>query len=95
MDTPQIDDFLLWAATIVVAITAIAGGLVALYRLLTGALNKRLDDISSQLRRNGGTSLRDAVDRIEERTQVLHTDVRELRERLDDHITWHLEKDTK
>ncbi len=95
MDTPQIDDFLLWAATIVVAVTAIAGGLVALYRLLTGALNKRLDDISSQLRRNGGTSLRDAVDRIEERTQVLHTDVRDLRERLDDHITWHLEKDTK
>ena len=95
MDTPQIDDFLLWAATIVVAVTAIAGGLLALYRLLTGALNKRLDDISSQLRRNGGTSLRDAVDRIEERTQVLHTDVRDLRERLDDHITWHLEKDTK
>ena len=95
MDTPQIDDFLLWAATIVVAVTAIAGGLVALYRLLTGALNKRLVDISSQLRRNGGTSLRDAVDRIEERTQVLHTDVRDLRERLDDHITWHLEKDTK
>ena len=95
MDTPQIDDFLLWAATIVVAVTAIAGGLVALYRLLTGALNKRLDDISSQLRRNGGSSLRDAVDRIEERTQVLHTDVRDLRERLDDHITWHLEKESK
>jgi hypothetical protein len=95
VDTPQIDDFLLWAATIVVAVTAIAGGLVALYRLLTGALNKRLDDISSQLRRNGGTSLRDAVDRIEERTQVLHTDVRDLRERLDDHITWHLEKESK
>ncbi len=95
MDTPQIDDFLLWAATIVVAVTAIAGGLLALYRLLTGALNKRLDDISSQLRRNGGSSLRDAVDRIEERTQVLHTDVRDLRERLDDHITWHLEKESK
>jgi hypothetical protein len=95
VETPQIDDFLLWAATIVVAVTAIAGGLVALYRLLTGALNKRLDDISSQLRRNGGSSLRDAVDRIEERTQVLHTDVRDLRERLDDHITWHLEKESK
>jgi hypothetical protein len=95
VDTPQIDDFLLWAATIVVAVTAIAGGLLALYRLLTGALNKRLDDISSQLRRNGGSSLRDAVDRIEERTQVLHTDVRDLRERLDDHITWHLEKESK
>ena len=95
MDTPQIDDFLLWAATIVVAVTAIAGGLVALYRLLTGALNKRLDDISSQLRRNGGTSLRDAVDRIEERQQLIHTDVREVRQRLDDHISWHLTEGNK
>ena len=95
MDTPQIDDFLIWAAGVVVAITAISVGLAALYRLLTASLSKRLDDISSQLRRNGGTSLRDAVDRIEERTQVLHTDVRDLRERLDDHISWHLEKDSK
>ena len=95
MDTPQVDDFIMWAAALVLAVTAIAGGLMALYRLLTASVNKRLDDISSQLRRNGGTSLRDAVDRIEERTQVLHTDVRDLRERLDDHITWHLEKDTK
>jgi hypothetical protein len=92
VETPQIDEFLLWAASIVVAVTVIAGGLAALYRLLTGALNKRLDDISAQLHRNGGTSLRDAVDRIEERTHVLHTDVRDLRERLDDHITWHLER---
>ena len=94
MDTPQIDDFLLWAAAIVVAITAIAGGLVALYRLLPGALSKRLDEVSSQLRRNGGSSLRDAVDRIEEKQTQIHTDVREVRERLDDHITWHLEKGT-
>ena len=93
MDTPQIDDFLLWAAAIVVAITAIAGGLVALYRLLTGALSKRLDEVSSQLRRNGGSSLRDAVDRIEEKQALILTDVRDLRQRVDDHITWHLEKD--
>jgi uncharacterized iron-regulated membrane protein len=93
VETPQVDEFLMWMAGIVLAVTAIAGGLMALYRLLTGALNKRLDDISAQLHRNGGTSLRDAVDRIEERTHVLHTDVRDLRERLDDHITWHLERD--
>ena len=93
MDTPQIDDFLMWAAGVVVAITAISVGLAALYRLLTSSLSKRLDDISGQLRRNGGTSLRDAVDRIEERTQILHTDVRDLRERVDDHITWHLERE--
>jgi uncharacterized membrane protein len=94
VDTPQIDDFLLWAAAIVVAITAIAGGLVALHRLLTGALSRRLDEVSSQLRRNGGSSLRDAIDRIEEKQTQIHTDVREVRERLDDHITWHLEKGT-
>ena len=93
MDTPQIDDFLLWAAAIVVAITAIAGGLAALYRLLTSSLSRRLDDISGQLQRNGGSSLRDAVDRIEERTHILHADVRDLRERVDDHITWHLERE--
>jgi hypothetical protein len=95
VDTPQIDDFLLWAAAVVIAITAIAGGLAALYRLLTASLSKRLDDVSSQLRRNGGSSLRDAVDRIEEKQTQIHTDVREVRERLDDHITWHLTKETK
>jgi hypothetical protein len=95
VDTPQIDDFLLWAAAVVIAITAIAGGLAALYRLLTASLSKRLDDVSSQLHRNGGSSLRDAVDRIEEKQAEIHTDVREVRERLDDHITWHLTKETK
>ena len=91
MDTPQIDDFLLWTAAIVVAITAIAGGLAALYRLLTASLSRRLDTISRELHNNGGTSLRDAVDRIEERQKVVMTDVRDVRERVDDHITWHLE----
>jgi hypothetical protein len=95
VDTPQIDDFLLWAAAVVIAITAIAGGLAALYRLLTASLSKRLDDVSAQLHRNGGSSLRDAVDRIEDKQAQIHTDVREVRERLDDHITWHLTKETK
>ncbi len=91
MDTPQIDDFLIWTAAVVAAITVIGTGLAGLYRLLTGALSKRLDSISSQLVRNGGSSLRDAVDRIEERQAIVHTDLRDLRERVDDHITWHLE----
>ena len=95
MDTPQIDDFLIWAALVVGSVTAIAAGLAALHRLLTANVNKRLDDIGGQLRRNGGSSLRDAVDRIEERQQLIHTDVREVRQRLDDHIAWHLtDKDT-
>ena len=93
MDTPQVDDFIMWAAALVLAVTAIAGGLMALYRLLTLSLNKRLDDIGGQLRRNGGTSLRDAVDRIEKKQTEIQTDVRELRTRVDDHIQWHLDKD--
>ena len=93
MDTPQIDDFLLWTAGIVVAVTAIAGGLAALYRLLTASLSKRLDGISSQLHRNGGSSLRDAVDRIEEKQTEIQRDVRDVRHRLDDHIAYHLDKE--
>ena len=93
MDTPQVDDFIMWAAGIVLAVTAIAGGLMALYRLLTASVNKRLDDIGGQLRRNGGTSLRDAVDRIEEKQTEIQTDVRDLRIRVDDHIQWHLSKE--
>ena len=90
MDTPQIDDFLLWTAAVVVAVTAIAGGLAALYRLLTGSLSKRLDSISSQLHRNGGSSLRDAIDRIEEKQAEIQVDVRDVRAKIDDHIAWHL-----
>jgi uncharacterized membrane protein len=90
MDTPQIDDFLLWTAGVVIAVTAIAGGLAALYRLLTGNLSKRLDDIGSQLRRNGGSSLRDAIDRIEEKQAEIQLDVRDVRAKIDDHIAWHL-----
>ncbi len=91
MDTPQIDDFLMWAAGVVGAVTVIAAGLVGLYRLLTGNLSKRLDSIASQLTRNGGSSLRDAIDRIEERQHATLTDLRDLRDRVDDHISWHLE----
>lgn len=93
METPQVDEFVIWLASIVIAVTAIAGGLVALHRLLTGSLNKRLDDIGSQLKRNGGSSLRDAVDRIEEKQAEIQRDVRDVRQRLDDHITYHLDKE--
>ena len=93
MDTPQIDDFLIWAAIVVGSVTAIAAGLAALHRLLTANVNKRLDDIGSQLKRNGGSSLRDAVDRIEEKQTEIQRDVRDVRQRLDDHIAYHLDKE--
>ena len=95
METPQVDDFLMMAATIIGAIAVITGGLLALYRFLTSAINKRLDAIDAQLKRNGGSSLRDAVDRIEERQADIQTHVVRTADRLDEHITWHLAKETK
>ena len=95
MDTPQVDDFLLWFGGIVTALVVIVGGLAAIRRLLLGAIEKRLDGIDSQLHRNGGTSLRDAIDRIEERQGEMRDYVVRTADRLDEHITWHLEKETK
>ena len=93
MDTPQIDDFLVWFAGIVTALVVIVGGLVAIRRLLLGTVEKRLDGIDSQLKRNGGSSLRDAIDRIEERQGEMRDYVVRTADRLDEHITWHLEKE--
>lgn len=95
MDTPQVDDFLLWFAGVVTAILVIAGGIVALRKLLLGAIDKRLDGIDQQLTRNGGSSLRDAVDRIEERQTDIQTYVRRTADRLDEHVQWHLSKEFK
>lgn len=95
METPQIDDFLMWFAGIVTAVLVISGGLVWLHKLLTGAINKRLDGIDAQLKRNGGSSLRDAVDRIEERQGEMRDYVVRTADRLDEHITWHLDKEKK
>ena len=95
MDTPQVDDFLVWFAGVVTALVVIVGGVVALRKLLLGAIDKRLDGIDQQLHRNGGTSLRDAVDRIEERQTDIQNYVRRTADRLDEHVQWHLEKETK
>lgn len=93
MDTPQVDDFLMWFAGIITALTVIVAGIVALRKLLLGAIDKRLDGIDQQLHRNGGSSLRDAVDRIEERQTDIQTYVRRTADRLDEHIDWHLDKE--
>jgi hypothetical protein len=95
METPQVDDFLMMAATIIGAIAVITGGLLALYRFLTSSISKRLDGIDSQLKRNGGSSLRDAVDRIEERQGEMRDYVVRTADRLDEHIDWHLSQKEK
>ena len=93
MDTPQIDDVALWLGGVAGALLAISGLVVLGKRWLIGDLQKDLDEMKGQLRRNGGTSLRDAVDRIEEKQTEIQRDVRDLRQRLDSHIAYHLDKE--
>lgn len=91
LDTPQVDDFVLSIGAIVGALVVTTSGLIALHRIVFGPVRKDIEGIRNELHRNGGSSLRDAVDRIEERQQEIQTDVRRTAERLDDHIQWHLE----
>lgn len=92
MDTPQIDDMLAMLGGMAAAVLAIVAVVVLLKKWLLGDLRADLDDVRGQLKRNGGTSLRDAIDRIEQRQTDIATDVRRVTERLDDHITFHLEE---
>ena len=93
MDTPQVDDLLIWLGGVAVALTAIVGALALGKRLLLGQVHKDLDDVRKELKPNGGASVRDAIDRIAEKQGEIQRDVREVRQRLDDHISWHLERD--
>ena len=94
MDTPQIDDVILWLGGVAAALLAIVAALAIGKKYLLGELRADLDDVRKELKPNGGASVRDAIDRIAEKQGEIQTDVRELRQRLDDHIAWHLtEKD--
>jgi len=91
MDTPQIDDAILWLGAVAGAFIAIVAAMVVMKKWILGDVVKDLADVKSQLHRNSGSSLRDAVDRIEQRQTDIAADVRRVTERLDDHITFHLE----
>lgn len=95
MDTPQIDDLLIWLGGVAAALIAIVAAIALGKRYLLGDLLKDIDDVRKELRPNGGASVRDAIDRIAEKQGEIQHDVRELRQRLDDHITWHLQKESK
>lgn len=92
LDTPQIDDVILWFGAIIGALVVITGGLVALHRAVFGPVRKDIESIRKEVHPNGGSSLRDSVDRIESRQAEILEDVRRTATRLDDHIHWHLEE---
>ncbi len=94
MDTPQIDDVILWLGGVAAALVAIIAALALGKKYLLGELRADLDDVRKELKPNGGASVRDAIDRIAEKQGEIQRDVHHLRKRLDDHIAWHLtEKD--
>jgi hypothetical protein len=91
MDTPQIDDLLIFLGQIAGAIIAIAAALAILNKVVFSKINKRIEKIDQELHPNGGSSLRDAINRIEESQSEMKTDFKDVREKIDDHIEWHLD----
>ncbi len=92
MDTPQVDDLLMWLGGIAAALIAVVAVITLLRKWILGRLIADIENIQKELRPNGGSSVRDAIDRIAEKQSEIQVDVREVRSRVDDHITWHLEQ---
>lgn len=89
---------ILMIGSIAAAITALIALSMAVRKLLTGAIQKDIDAIRAELKPNGGSSLRDAVDLVVERQTTigreirdLKTELHDLRTKTDDHILWHLD----
>ena len=91
MDTPQIDEIILFLGQLGAAIIAISGALIILYKLSFKKICDRLEKINLELHPNGGSSLRDAVNRIEKVQVEIKQDTRDLRDKIDGHIEWHLD----
>ena len=92
MDTPQIDDLLMWLGGIAAALIAVVAVITLLRKWILGRLIADIESIQKELRPNGGSSVRDAIDRIADKQAEIQVDVREVRTRVDDHIQWHLEQ---
>lgn len=91
METPQIDELLIFAGQIAGALIAIAAAIGILHRVFFKKLTDRLESINKELHPNSGSSLRDVVNRIEENQKEIKKDVEGVREKVDDHIIWHLD----
>ena len=62
---------------------AILGGLMWVIRAQTA--------LGREMKPNGGSSIRDALNRIEAGQVEIKTDVREVRARIAGHIDWHMD----
>ena len=81
-----------WEAILAVLISAslILGYLI---RAEMKRNTKATEANGAQMIPNHGTSLRDAVDRIEKRMTEIHIDVRAVDSKLSHHIDWHMDKE--
>lgn len=91
MNTPQIDDIIIFLGQISVAVAAIIGVASLLYKITFSKICKQLDKINQELHPNGGSSMRDAINRIETSQKEMTGEIKDLRKRIDDHIEWHLD----
>lgn len=91
MDTPQIDELLIFFGQMAGAIIAIAAALGIIHRIFFKKLTDKIDSINKELHPNHGSSLRDAVNRIEIAQAEIKEDAKEIRSKIDDHIEWHLD----
>ena len=55
------------------------------FSALIFVIDARINRITKEMKPNGGTSMRDVLDRIEKQNE-------KLEEQFDHHITWHLEE---
>lgn len=92
MDTPQIDEAIVFFGQISAAIIAIAGALAIIHRTFFKKIFNQLARINLELHPNGGSSLRDAVNRIEKSQEEIKDDAKDIRDKIDGHIEWHLDK---
>ena len=91
MDTPQIDETIIFLGQIAAAIIAISGALAIIHRTFFKKICNELARINSELHPNGGSSLRDAVNRIERNQEEIKRDAKDIRNKIDGHIEWHLD----
>jgi hypothetical protein len=92
MDTPQIDDLLIFAGQLSTAMLAIAGVLMIVDKIMFKRMRRDIEGIQKELHPNGGTSLRDAINRLEDTTNEVKNDFRDITIKLDNHIDWHMDQ---
>jgi len=80
-----------YIAVIVTVILAVLAGGMYVIRAEVMKGNVTATAAHEEMIPNHGSSLRDAVDRLEARLSSVHADVREIRANQKDHLDWHME----